>query len=453
MASEDQCNDLKIENTLLKERIEQLENLLIHDPHTGLPVRRILEKNLKNLLETAGVNGEKIGFGILRLDKHYNRIRHTRDKMKVFLFMTAMRVKEIIGEHNLYQSDRTDEFLLIVRNVEDEKHLASIADEISAAIRRPHAPPASDISFGCNIGMALYPYHGKTATEIMVNADIALGIFETKKEHGYVYRPELGKRYHENLDIESKLFNTIQKGLSEFHIVYQPIINTEREVTACEALIRWDSPHFGPIPPLRFIPIAEESGSIKILGRWILYNSLRQIRRWIDLTGQDMAVSVNVSPIQLQSFDFTESVFEALHSLKLDGKNLFLEVTESAIMEEPKEAVNKFHDLQENGIDILLDDFGTGYSSLEYLSSLPLNTLKIAKPFIDNMHENSKSMEIVKTIIAMSRNFNFKTLAEGVEHEFQMDELLQLGCDYIQGYYISPPLDPIEFESKYFPQA
>ena len=442
-------NKLKIENEILKDRIKQLEDLLVHDPHTGLPIRRLMEKRLRELIAEAGKTGEKIGFGILRLDRHYARIRHTRDKMKVFLYMTGVRVKSIIGEDNLYQSDRLDEFLMVIRHVKNREHLQAIAGEISAVIQQPHEPPASDVSFGCHIGMTMFPDHGSSVTELMVNAEIALGIYETRKEQGFVYTPEIGNQYHENINIEAELYEAVRKGLDGFHAVYQPIVDKDLKTVACEALIRWNSTQFGSIPPDRFIPIAEDNGKITIIGRWMLYNALRQIKHWKESTGIDISVSVNMSPIQLQTHDFVDSVKEALHSLGLPGANLFLEVTESTLMDDPSTVIRKFEEFQEMGIDILLDDFGTGYSSLEYLSRLPIDTLKIAKPFVDNMGQNPKSMEIIKTIIAMSKNFGFKTLAEGVETKEQLDVLLELGCEYIQGYIVSPPVDAVEFEDRF----
>lgn len=449
MSGPNETESLKAEYSILKERLNQLEDLLIHDPHTGLPVRRIMEKRMRELLETAGKSGEKIGFGILRLDRRYARIRHTRDKMKVFLYMTAVRVKNIIGEENLYQSDRIDEFLMIIRQVESREHLQNVAEEISATIQQPHEPPATDVSFGCHIGMSMFPDHGATTTELIINAEIALGVYETRKEQGAVYTAEIGSQYHENLNIEAELYEAIRKGLDGFHAVYQPIVDKNLNTVACEALMRWDSSRFGSVPPSRFIPIAEDNGKIIILGRWMLYNALRQIKKWKDTTGQDISVSVNMSPRELLTHDFVSNVNEALTSLKLKGKSLFLEVTESTLMDDPDISIEKFKAFQELGIDILLDDFGTGYSSLEYLSRLPIDTLKIAKPFVDKMHDSSKSLEIIRTIIAMSKNFGYKTLAEGVETQRQLDDLLELGCEYIQGFIVSPPVDSIEFELQF----
>lgn len=436
---------LAIENTILQDRIVQLESLLNHDPNTGLPIRRILERKLAELFLETQISGEKIGFGILRLDRHYARIRHTRDKMKVFLYMTALRVQEVIGK-NLYQSDRSDEFLMIIRNVDDETHLERIAEDIESAVRRPHDPPAKDVAFGCHIGLALYPDHAQSVTEVMINAEIALGVYEQRREHRYIYTPEMGRVYHESLDIENELYQAIQRGLEGFHIVYQPIFDNDGKLTLCEALMRWDSAKFGSIPPSRFIPIAEESGRIIVLGRWIMYNACRTLKEWQERFDTRFGMTINVSPIQIQAPDFVEGVFDVLDSLKLSGEYLNIEVTEGAVMEDPLDAIQKLNRLRDRGIKVLIDDFGTGYSSLTYLGSLPLDVLKIAKPFIDDFLVNESNKEIIHTIIAMCRNFNFTTIAEGVERQEQFEGLKEVGCSLYQGFLFSPPVDAVEFE-------
>lgn len=436
----------EIELQLEKDHSRQLENLLNHNPDTGLMQRHILTRRLNKMISESK---EPFAFGILRLDKNYQRIRHTRDRMKVLLYVSSERLKSLVGEENLYQSDRSDEFLFIIPSIHDEKEVEGRIEQMIMKISESHQHPATDVNFGCNVGVALYPRHARTVDELEVNAEIALGIYEAKSWNGFIYSPERGEDFHESQNLEYSLRMSVLNSFEGFHVAYQPIVDGHRNLIACEALLRWDAPDKGAVSPGRFIPLAEESNLICHLGKWVLYNALRQVKIWREERLESLQVSVNISSVQLEQDDFFETVANALEVLNLPGEALHIEITESAVMSNPEIAREKLKALQEIGIEIMMDDFGTGYSSLSALNSFPVNTLKIAKEFVDDLPESPDSLEMVRAILGIARTFGFTTLAEGIEEQDQFDCLISEGCRYIQGYISSPPVGATEFEEKF----
>ncbi len=436
----------RIERELDREHISQLEKLLNHDPDTGLLQRHILTRRMNNLIQEGKT---PFAFGILRLDKNYQRIRHTRDRMKVLLYVTTTRLKPIVGEDNLYQSDRSDEFLFVLPGIEEEREVERIINTMISKVAEPHNPPASDLTFGCNVGVALYPRHASSLDELEMNAEIALGIYEEKSWNGFIYSPEIGHTHYANQTLECLLRKCILNNFEGFHVAYQPIVDGDKNVIACEALMRWDAPGTGAVSPGKFIPLAENSGLIIYLGKWILYKALRQIKKWREEYNSRIQVSVNLSPSQLEQRDFVDTILTALDVLKVPGEALHLELTERAVMENPGDITEKLKKLQKRGIEIMLDDFGTGYSSLSALNNFPINTLKIAKEFVDVLPGNRDGLEMIRVIMSISRTFSFTALAEGIETQEQFDILIEEGCQYIQGYITSPPLGATEFEDRF----
>lgn len=445
--AKDEIRKLKVQLELEKEHIAQLEKLLNHDPDTGLLQKHVLVQRMRKIIQ---MEEKPFAFGIVRLDRNYQKIRHTRDRMKVLLYVTSERIKEIVGEENVYQSDRSDEFLIILQDTEDIEYIQRRMEHISRRVMEYQNPPASEISFGCHIGVALYPEHAKTLEDLQVNAEIALGIYEQKKDNGFIYTPELGDIHHHREALDTVLTKSIRDNFNGFYLVFQPLISKDKQLVGAEALLRWESEEYGSVSPSQFIPMAENSGLIIYLGRWVLYHALRQLKKWREQYNTDMYISINVSPIQLSGAHCVEIINDSITALQLPGKSVHLEVTEGSVMEDPDKVCNKLNEIRDLGVRIMLDDFGTGYSSLSYLNQFPIDTLKIAKEFIDNFPHDKKSKETVRAILSLARNFGFTTLAEGVEKQEQLDHLLDEGCDFIQGYYFSPPISPTEFEEHYF---
>ncbi len=437
---------LKEENQNLSRQAEELKQLIANDPVTGLPIRREFYRSMKVLIERLGKSRSKIkaGICILRLDRNYERIKNTRDRNNILIFKTAARIKELIGE-NIFQSDRLDEFLIILKGIYDIDDILPLAREIISRVSQPHEPPAEDVSFGCYLGVAVYPDHGRTRSDLLGNANIALSECSNKRVPLTLYSDSIGSRFREMLRIEKDLAYAIGEGFTDFEIYYQPFIDSAMQIRGSEALIRWKHPELGTIPPDRFIPIAEESGDIRFLGQWILYHACKQLKEWHRMGFPDIYVSVNLSPSQFKQRDLVERIAGVLDAVDMDGSFLKLELTEGTIMEDPEDAIIKMSELRKQGIRISIDDFGTGYSSLSYLKRFPIDTLKIDKSFIDDVLTNISNQEIVKAIISMARNMRIESLAEGVENEDQLFFLLEEGCKNIQGYHFAKPLSAKEF--------
>ncbi len=428
-------------------RLDEKEALINLNPDTGLPIYRVFFQQLEHLVNLNS-QGAAIPFAVaqIRLDTAYQRIKNTKDRSKALLFQTTIRIREEIGD-TLYQSDRLDEFFLIIRNFSSTQALRNVLMAIAREVAKPHEAVKEHISFGCQIAYAEFPIHGSSSQELLLNAEIALRFGTHRKRHVTGFSKNLGTAFHRIMRMEQDLHLATQAGFEHFHLVFQPFVDGQYAIKGCESLIRWKHPEFGYIPPPHFIPIAERSGDIRLFGRWILYKSCLQLKEWHRLGFPDVFVSVNLSPLQFNQKDLVEQVIDVLASTGIDGNRLKLEITEGAIMSDPEDAILKLNALREKGIRISIDDFGTGYSSLNYLAKLPIDTLKIDKSFVDDVTVNSQNQEIVRAIISMANSLKIETLAEGVETKAQKDLIFAEGCKYIQGYYFSKPVDGDRFAS------
>ena len=421
----------------------ELYRLLNQNPQTGLPIRRVFDRDLAGALKESS---EPIGIGIVRLDKAYDRIRNSRDRSRVLLFKTALRIQGILGE-SVYQSDRLDEFFLIIRDAGSPAALSSLARSVAQAVSEPHEPPASDVAFGCHIGLAWSEATPETGHEFVGNAYIALNEAENRNVSYLVYTPDLGEAFRRGELLEKELRRAIQNGFTEFSMVYQPFVDRTGLITGAEALIRWNSAAVGSIGPQRFIPLAEETGDIRLIGQWTLYNACRQLVSWRRRVEHPLHISVNLSSSQFKERDLVDRIEGVLKALRLEGDSVKLELTETAVMQDPDAAIQVMDRLRNQGIRISIDDFGTGYSSLSYLKKFPVQTVKIDKSFVEGLPHNVNNQEIIKAIISMAKNLRMDTLAEGVETAEELNFLLREGCDHVQGYYFSPPVDPETFGS------
>jgi len=441
-----EVDDLHNRATKLEGRVAEFRELLNRNPATGLPIRRVFDIAVSDVLQEISrrVRGPVIAVGLLRLDADYAKIKNTRDRNRILLFKTADRVREIIGD-NVYQSDRLDEFLLIFRNMPNRDGVELRADQIVEAVALPHEPPADDVRFGCHLGVAVYPDHGRSREDLLGNADIALVECERSRAGFTVYDDQMGERYRQRDALETELKQSIQAGFEGFGLQFQPVVDRDGRVRGSEALVRWSHPELGRVPPDVFIPIAEETGTVRFLGQWTLYRAARQLKLWHEASYHDLSVSVNLSPAQFKQADLVERVGGILESLKVDARHLTLELTETIVMDDPEEAIAKMNDLRSMGVRFALDDFGTGYSSLSYLRRFEFETLKIDRSFVSGVDRSSSEQEIVRAIVAMARAFGMQALAEGVETRGEFDFLIAEGCDLIQGYFFSPPVDPDRF--------
>ena len=279
---------------------------------------------------------------------------------------------------------------------------------------------------------------------LVKNADMAMYAAKEERQGYRFFTEEMNRKALERMGLESSLRNALQH--KQFVIYYQPLVNNRNRVIGMEALLRWYHPELGVINPSKFIPLAEETGAIISIGKWVLHSACQQTSEWHEKGYAGLYVAVNLSTRQFREPDLIETIEQVLESTGLSPDCLKLEVTESGIMKDPEQAVAKMKILRAKGIRFSIDDFGTGYSSLSYLKRFPIDTLKIDRSFVTDCSTNKDDQEIIKTIISMAQSLNLETVAEGVETEEQLDFLIRQGCHIMQGYYFDQPMPANKFE-------
>jgi diguanylate cyclase (GGDEF)-like protein len=362
----------------------------------------------------------------------------------VLLKQVANRLKNVFDSHILahYQQDQ---FFLIVET-DEEKKAETIAKQILQLFMKPFQLEHHELTVSPSIGISFFPKHSDNVTTLMTLADLALETVKESGGNGYCfYTNEIKKMNEEKLYIQ----NSIRKALenNEFTLYYQPIIDiSSGNVDAVEALIRWNHPKLGPISPATFIPIAEETNLIQLIGDWVLREVCRQSKEWKKKNMPHIQIAVNISIKQFLQADLVQSISNVLQTYNLDPFCLKLEITESMAMHHMDYVRAQLQSLKELGIQLAIDDFGTGYSSLSYLKKLPVDMIKIDRTFIQDMVKHSYDLSIVRAVIQVAHSLNMKVVAEGVETSEQLKILRSERCDKAQGYYFSKPLLAKELE-------
>jgi EAL domain-containing protein (putative c-di-GMP-specific phosphodiesterase class I) len=334
----------------------------------------------------------------------------------------------------------------------DSHDAARIAVTVSELLRDCFATPFrlgdGELRIAGKAGIALYPLDGADAETLIRNAEAALKRAKRSAESSLFYAPEMNSRVAAALDLESRL--RIAFDLGQFVLHYQPKISLASEtLSGMEALIRWNDPQTGLVPPGRFIPILEETGLIYDVGRWALRKALEDYLRWCAAGLAPVRMAVNVSPLQLRDQAFVADIERAISIEPRAATGLELEITESVIMEDVTHTIASLHSIREMGVTVAIDDFGTGFSSLSYLTKLPIDTLKIDRSFVVDMTATSGGLALVATIITLAHSLKFKVTAEGVETEEQVRLLRLLACDEMQGFLFSKPLPAELFEARF----
>ena len=425
---------------------EKLNYLAYYDALTGLPNRTLLEERLNRQLHAAGEKGAKVAVLVSNV-KRFRFIneslgRHAGDAL---LRQLAARARRAWPEPDDVARLSADSFGGIVADLNDETAIAHLPGQlITEVLRQPFKIGDKDLSIAMAAGIAVFPADGSDADILFRNAEAALKRAKLSGEQYLFYRPEMNARVAETLQLETKLRQALDR--EEFVLHYQPKVSLPRgTISGLEALIRWNDPESGLVPPAKFIPLLEETGMILEAGRWAMRKAVADYREWHRRGLQPPRIAVNVSPIQLRQKDFVEVVYDVI--AKAGGSHgLDLEITESLIMEDIDGNIEKLRAVRSMGVGIAIDDFGTGYSSLGYLAKLPVNALKIDRSFIITMTGTSDSMTIVSTIISLAHALNLKVVAEGVEAEEQRNFLRLLKCDEMQGYLFSRPVPASEME-------
>jgi diguanylate cyclase (GGDEF)-like protein/PAS domain S-box-containing protein len=431
----------------LKASEAQLEFLAHNDPLTALPNRRLLFFRIEQSIHSAWREGKQ--FALLALD--LDRFKHINDSFghlagDQLLQQVAERLTLRLRKVDTVARLGGDEFIVMLDDTSSPEDAARVANEIIADFSEPwQLTHYGEVQVGVSIGISLYPQHGYTPETLLQQADTALYLAKSQGRGSYAYYTnELTIAARERTEMEVRLRRAIAK--NELRVHYQPQVDiASGRIVGAEALVRWQSPTDGLIPPRCFIPLAEETGLIVAIGEWVLRETCRQGREWMDADLPELTLAVNVSPYQFRHSDIGALITAVLSETQYPAKLLELELTESGLMENQDQVVELLNSLRALGVRLAIDDFGTGYSSLAYLKRFPLDILKIDKSFIDDIPQNNDDKEIAATIVAIGHTLGFKVLAEGVETVEQLDFLNTQGCDLYQGYLKSRPLPGEDF--------
>ncbi len=431
------CRDV----TLRKRAQEQLYHMAHHDLLTGLPNRLFFADRLRQAQALAKRQQQQCAVLFLDLDRFKiinDTLGHTVGDQ--LLQEVAKRLRHCVREVDTVARLGGDEFAIVLVNLHNEVEAGQIAAKILANLAKPVTIDTHELFITTSIGISLYPLHGDEADLLIKRADVAMYQAKSLGRNNF-------QLYDRAMDHDSERRMMLERGLrkaierEEFRIFYQPKIDAETgQVTALEALIRWEHPEMGLLSPADFIALAEETGLIHPIGEWVLRKACRQNREWQDLGLPKIRVAINLSGFQLQQRNMTEMIVQILAETGLAGEYLELEITETVIMQNPEFAVGVLSRLRDFGIHISIDNFGTGYSSLAHLKRFSINTLKIDKTFVRNIELNSTDAAIATAIISMGTSLNLNVIAEGVETAGQFTMLKDRQCSEMQGYLFSRPL-------------
>ena len=429
------------EDSLLKSQ-KELENLSNTDPLTNLPNRRLFNALLQHGISRALRSEKHLAVIFLDLDQ-FKQINDTlgHNIGDILLQEVALRLRKTLRESDTLARIGGDEFNILIEGFNQHIDLEPILNKIIDAFHLSFLCGEHDIKTTASIGISVFPEDGESISDLIKNADLAMYRSKDTGRNRYsFFTKELVDIIENRSKILYALENAIEEG-EEFTLLYQPKISAQSgKIVAVEALIRWNSSTLGWMTPDRFIHLAEESGLIIPIGRWVLKQSSHD---FMQLRSQGFTfpyIAVNVSAIQLEEEDFFEILTNVFEETKFDPQWLEIEITESYLATNAKHALSTLAKLRNMNIKIAIDDFGTGYSSLSYLQKLPVDRLKIDKSFIDNLPHSSEGIAITRAIIALAKTFNLSITAEGVETKEQLEFLQQEGCDEIQGYYYAKPL-------------
>ena len=432
---------------------EQIRQLVLYDSLTGLPNRNLFKEQVNHALTRTERSAEMLA--VLSLDlNRFKRVNETLGYQlgDALLRETASRLTKTLRQADyVARNDPTDsnvlvahqgadEFSVLLAGVDGVPDVTKVVRRILEAVARPFNLGGNEVVVGANIGIAIHPLDGQDAESLQNNARTAMYYANQQGRDNYqFYNKQMNASALDNLALEASLRKALEK--HEFVLHYQPKSNlADGSIGGMEAVIRWNDPETGIVPPGRFIPLLEETGLILDVGRWAIHKALEDHRGWMELGLRPPRIAVNVSSIQLRQKDFVDVVRDALNGSHGGPHGLDLEITESLLMEDIEGNIGKLRAIRDMGVNIAIDDFGTGYSSLGYVARLPVQCLKIDRSFIVTMLDDSDTMALVRMIVSLAQSLRLKVVAEGVETEEQAQALRLLKCDQAQGYLYSKPL-------------
>ena len=413
-----------------------------HDSLTGLPNRLLFNDRLEHALHRAKRSDKQLAVCFIDLDgfKHVNdSLGHQiGDKL---LHAVADRIQCCIRAQETLARLGGDEFVIIVEDLDDPKGAVMVTDRISSTFTRPFIIDDRELYITSSIGLSLFPIDSEDPLTLIRKADLAMSDAKAKgKNNVQLFNPDLEKIAVKRMNIETELRSAVRDG--DFFLLYQPKTNMALdEIVGLEALIRWKHRDLGTVPPVEFIPVAEDTGLILDIGAWILEEVCEQIQRWHKAGLPNVPVAINMSVRELQQPNISKTMLEIVKGHGISPALIEIEVTESLLMDNLEQGVKTLQDLREAGFQVSVDDFGTGHSSLGYLKHLPVNKLKVDRAFIKDISLSKKDAAIADSIINLGHNLGLEVVAEGVEDLTSVEILRQFSCDQLQGYFFSAPLN------------
>ena len=420
---------------------EELRFLAHHDALTALPNRTYFMDHLSRALKRATRNNKSVAVFFMDLDrfKNINDTYGHETGDKLLQLIAECLSKEVRGSDTIARLGG-DEFAVILEDIQNDDDIIMTAEKILSLLSRPFVIENIEFYGTTSIGISLFPDDATTSQSLLKNADTAMYQAKAQGRNTYqFYSKELSTKARERMILENNLRRALEH--NEFVLYYQPQIELETQrLVAIEALVRWQHPELGLVPPAHFIPVAEETGLIVALGKWVIETACYQIRSWQKQGLPVVPVSVNLSGRQFINGSIAKTISQALAKFDLAPSLLEIEITEGVMMLNPESSAHTLAELSEMGIRIAIDDFGTGYSSLSYLKTYPIDTLKIDQSFVRDITSDPNDLSIVVAIIAMAHSMRLRVIAEGVETEKQLGILSSYKCDCVQGYLFSHPL-------------
>ena len=439
---------------------EQIAYLAYHDSLTGLPNTRLFKDRLSQGVEQARRNDKMMAVLFLDLDR-FKLINDTMghdvgDQLLQVIaerLMEAVRRTDAIAMNTIAAMSTSvarlggDEFTIMLEDISGTQAVSRICERLIEQVSRPLELRGQEVYTSVSIGIAIYPHDGDSVDVLLKNADVAMYHAKAHGRNNYQFFTEsMNQASEERFQLENSMRKALQN--NEMKLYYQPQVSVSSgQIVGMEALIRWEHPEKGFISPAAFIPIAEESGLIVQIGEWVIHEACRQSAKWLKSGFKPVRISVNVSAKQLQEETLVEIIEHSFETYGVDANTLGIELTETAIILEPKIALTRLEMIKQLGVKLSMDDFGTGYSSLSYLKRFPIDTLKIDQSFIRSVTVDNEDGALVKAIIAMAHALGMDVVAEGVELQEQLEFLGLHGCDTMQGYLFSRPLPAEELET------
>lgn len=433
---------------------EEIKYYAYYDSLTDLPNRLQMKERLDEALENAKRDDEKVAVMFLDLDR-FKLVNDTLGHSfgDLLLKEVAKRLSEAVPINGIVSRQGGDEFMIILLDVKNREEVIRAVSKINKAFAKPITIDDHELFIKNSIGISMFPEDGDSAEQLIKNADSAM--YHSKEVAGgsyHFYDEKIGKRTIDSVKYENALYRALER--DEFTLYYQPQVDfCKQQMVGVEALIRWNHPEEGLVPPDIFIPLAEQTGLIVPIGDWVLREAVHQLKKWHDQGFGDLCMAVNLSAAQFEQGNLHRSVKQVLAETGITPGQLHLELTENQIMRNTDLAISTMNKLKELGVQLDIDDFGTGYSSLGYLQRFPLTTLKIDRTFIRDILLDEDDRALTDTIITMAKNMGLEVIAEGVETEEQADYLASRECTLMQGYFFSPPVSARKLEKDFLTNA